>query len=248
MSPFTYIRKMFVKNSQLGELQKTIGYRFRNQDLLLQALTHRSTVKENSKQNLRSNERLEFLGDAVLGMVVSRFLYDRFPEKREGDLTKLKAILVSEATLSRMAKDIGLGKYLLLSEEEDKAGGRERSSIIADAYEALMGAAFLDGGLGPVRKIIKSQLLEKYWELTTDEEHFNYKGELLEYLQAFGWGMPRYEIVEERGPDHQKRFTIDVLAKGKRMGRGAGTNKKEAEQKAAKKALENINKGELLDR
>jgi ribonuclease-3 len=248
MSPFSYIKKIFSKSSQLRKLEKIIGYRFKNLNLLNQALIHRSIIKENSNQDLRSNERLEFLGDAVLGMVVSRFLYERFPEKREGDLTKLKATLVSESTLSRIAKDINLGEFLHLSEEEDKAGGRERNSIIADAYEALIGAIFLEGGLAPARKMIRDQLLKKYWELTTDEEHFNYKGELLEYLQSFGWGMPRYEIVEEKGPDHQKRFTIDVFAQGRKMGRGSGTSKKEAEQRAAQKALESINKGELLNK
>jgi ribonuclease III len=248
MSPFRYIKKIFSKSSQLGKLEKITGYHFNNLNLLNQALIHRSIIKDNSTQVLQSNERLEFLGDAVLGLVVSRFLYERFPEKREGDLTKLKAVLVSESTLSRIAKDINLGQFLQLSEEENKAGGRERNSILADAYEALIGATFLDGGLAPARKMIRNQLLKKYWELTTDEEHFNYKGGLLEYLQSFGWGMPRYEIVEEKGPDHQKRFTIDVFAQGKRMGRGTGTSKKEAEQKAAKKALENINKGELLNR
>ena len=186
------------------------------------------------------------MGDSVLGMVVSRFLYDEFPEKREGELTKIKAVLVSEPTLSRIALGMDLGRFLYLSQEEDRAGGRRRRSIVADAYEALIGAVFLDGGLTPARKVIKSQLLKKYWELTTDEEHFNYKGELLEYLQSFGWGMPRYEVVQEKGPDHKKRFTVEVFAQDKRVGKGTGESKKEAEQRAAKKALEKISRGELL--
>lgn len=246
MSPLNYIRRVFGKNPRSKKLEKIIGYRFKNSDLLKHALTHRSIIRESPHQHLSSNERLEFLGDAVVGMVVSRFLYERFPEKNEGDLTKLKALLVSEPTLSRIAKDINLGEFLNLSEEEEKAGGRERSSIVADAYEALVGAVFLDGGLVPARSMVKNQLIQRYWELTTDEEYFNYKGELLEYLQSFGWGMPRYDIVEELGPDHQKRFTIDVFVQAKKMGSGTGKSKKEAEQRAAKKALERINKGELL--
>jgi len=246
MSPINYIKNIFAKSSELGKLERIISYHFKNSSLASQALSHRSAIRESSKGQLRSNERLEFLGDAVLGMVVSLFLYEKFPEKKEGELTKLKAVLVSEATLSRIGKEMNLGYSLHLSEEENKSGGRERSSIIADAYEALIGAVFLDGGLGSAKKMIEKHLLSKHWELTTDEEHFNYKGELLEYLQSFGWGMPKYEVVEEKGPDHQKRFTIDVFAQDKKMGRGIGKNKKEAEQKAAKKALERINRGELL--
>ncbi len=248
MSPLGYIRRIFDRDSQLGKLEKIIEYRFKNRGLLRCALTHRSVIRENSSAQLHSNERLEFLGDAVLGTVVSSFLYERFPEKNEGDLTKLKAVLVSESILSRVAKEINLGEFLDLSEEEDKAGGRERISIIADAYEALVGAVFLDGGLAVAKRVVKNQLIQRYWELITDEEHFNYKGELLEYLQSFGWGMPKYEIAEEAGPDHQKRFTVDVFAQGRKMGMGVGKSKKEAEQRAAKAALEKINKGELLAR
>jgi ribonuclease-3 len=246
MSPINYIKSIFAKKSELGKLERIINYHFKNSSLAGQALSHRSATRENSEGHFRSNERLEFLGDAVLGMVVSRFLYEKFPEKEEGELTKLKAVLVSEPTLSRVGKEINLGHFLYLSEEESKSGGRERPSIVADAYEALIGAIFLDGGLGSVKKTIEKHLLSKYWELTTDEERFNYKGELLEYLQSFGWGMPKYEVVEEKGPDHQKKFTIDVFAQDRKMGRGIGKSKKEAEQRAAKKAIEKINKGELL--
>jgi ribonuclease-3 len=189
---------------------------------------------------MRANERLEFLGDSVLGMVTSRFLFENFPEKSEGDLTKLKSTLVSEANLSRIAKSISLGKFLNLSEDEEKSGGRERSSIISDAYEALIGAVFLDGGLAPAQRMIQRQILRRYVEITTDQALHNYKGELLEYMQALGLGLPRYEVLEEKGPDHQKRFTIAVSVKGRKMGQGAGKNKKEAEQKAARMALENV--------
>lgn len=175
-----------------------------------------------------------------MGMVVSQFLFENFPGKSEGDLTKLKASLVSEVTLSRIARSICLGKYLNVSEEEEKSGGRERTSIIADAYEAVIGAVYLDGGLVPTKRVIKDQILKRWLELASDKTSYNYKGELLEYMQALGLGMPRYEVLVEEGPDHQKKFTIAVLAKGRLMGKGEGLTKKEAEQKAAKMALGNI--------
>jgi ribonuclease-3 len=222
------------------ELERRLGYRFTRPELLHRALTHRSYVHAPENEGLRANERLEFLGDSVLGMVTSRFLFERFPEKSEGDLTKLKSTLVSEANLSRIAKSISLGKFLNLSEDEEKSGGRERNSIVSDAYEAVIGAVFLDGGLNPAQRMIEHQILRRYVEITTDQALHNYKGELLEYMQALGLGLPRYEVLEERGPDHQKRFTIAVSVKGRRMGQGAGKNKKEAEQKAARMALENV--------
>ncbi len=222
------------------ELERKLGYRFRRRELLQRALTHRSYLNAPPNGDIWANERLEFLGDSVLGMLTSRFLFDHFPDKNEGDLTKLKSTLVSEANLSQIARSINLGKYLLISEEEDRAGGRERSSIISDAYEAVIGAVFLDGGLIPTERMIRKQILEKCLEITADRMFQNYKGELLEYMQALGLGLPKYEVLEEQGPDHQKRFIIAVSTKGKKMGEGKGKNKKEAEQKAARIALENI--------
>lgn len=241
----TFLKRLFTKKKIpdiYRELEQKLGYRFKNLELLEKALTHRSYLSVPSNEDLRANERLEFLGDSVLGMVTSQFLFENFPDKNEGDLTKLKSTLVSEANLSRIAKAISLGKYLNLSEEEEKSGGRERNSIVSDAYEALIGAVFLDGGLASAEKMIQKQILEKYLEITTDKTFHNYKGELLEYMQALGLGLPRYEVLEEEGPDHQKRFTIAVSVKGRKIGEGVGKNKKEAEQKAAKMALQNIDK------
>ncbi|HKZ22236.1 MAG TPA: ribonuclease III, partial [candidate division Zixibacteria bacterium] len=175
-----------------------------------------------------------------LGLVICEFLYKKFPDKSEGDLTKLKAGLVNEATLSHIGRNLGLGEFLYLSPEEEKSGGRERPSLVADGYEALIGAVYLDGGLEAVNQLIGSQILTRFRELTDDKENFNYKGELLEYLQALGWGMPEYQIEEVVGPDHQKRFTISAVAKGEKLGVGEGASKKEAEQKAAKMALEKL--------
>ncbi len=245
MSSFlrTFLRGLSVRKKGFGqyrELERKLGYRFTYPELLERALTHRSYIYTPENEHLRANERLEFLGDSVLGMVTSRFLFERFPHKSEGDLTKLKSTLVSEANLSRIAKSISLGNFLNLSEEEEKSGGRERNSIVSDAYEAVIGAVFLDGGLAPAQKMIQNQILKRYLEITTDQALHNYKGELLEYMQALGLGLPRYEVMEERGPDHEKRFTIAVSVKGQKLGRGMGKNKKEAEQKAARMALESI--------
>jgi ribonuclease-3 len=222
------------------ELERKLGYLFSRPDLLERALTHRSYVHSSENEGLRANERLEFLGDSVLGMVTSRFLFERFPDKSEGDLTKLKSTLVSEVNLSRTAKSISLGSFLNLSEEEERSGGRERNSIVSDAYEAVIGAVFLDGGLAPAQRMIQNQILKRFAEITSDQTLHNYKGELLEYMQALSLGLPRYEVLEEKGPDHHKRFTIAVSVKGKRIGQGGGHNKTEAEQKAARMALENI--------
>jgi ribonuclease-3 len=223
-------------------LELRLGYKFKNKDLLIESLTHRSSLKEQGKQREASYERLEFLGDAVLGLSVSRFLFDNFPDKDEGELTKLKATLVSEANLARKAKLISLGKHLLLSPEEEKSGGRLRTSILSDSYEALLGAIFLDGGLEAAEKFIQVQILRNLKETTLDRSFQNYKGELLEYLQAEGEGIPKYEVLEECGPDHQKMFTIGVYSKGRRLGIGKGASKKEAEQNAAKMALEELEK------
>jgi ribonuclease-3 len=230
------------KNRAIEDLELRLGYKFKNKDLLIESLTHRSSLKDQGKQREASYERLEFLGDSVLGLSVSRFLFEDFLDKDEGELTKLKATLVSEANLARKAKLISLGKNLLLSPEEEKSGGRLRTSILSDSYEALLGAIFLDGGLEAAEKFIRSQILKNLKETTLDRSFQNYKGELLEYLQAEGEGIPKYEVLEESGPDHQKMFTIGVYSKGRLLGTGKGASKKEAEQNAAKMALEELEK------
>lgn len=224
----------------LAKLQRKIDYDFKNLQLLKEALTHKSYIKSSTCPSLNSNERLEFLGDSILGLVICEFLYKKFPDKSEGDLTKLKAGLVNEATLSHIGRNLGLGEFLYLSPDEEKSGGRERPSLVADGFEALIGAVYLDGGLEAISRLIGSQILTRFRELADDKQNFNYKGELLEYLQALGWGMPEYQIEEAVGPDHQKRFTISAMAKGEKLGVGEGASKKEAEQKAAKMALEKL--------
>lgn len=223
--------------SLLREFQEKINYRFRDPELLRIALTHRSFAKSGNDTWLPSNERLEFLGDAVLGLIVSEFLYAKYPEKLEGGLTKFKSLLVNETALSRTAEALGLGKYILLSEEEDRAGGRSRPSITADALESVIAAMYLDGGLVSVKPFVNRHLLSHVEEIVADKTFRNYKGDLLEYLQASGAGMPRYEVTNEEGPEHEKTFVVSVYCNGEAIGFGSGMSKKDAEQKAAAQAL-----------
>ncbi|MFH1700255.1 MAG: ribonuclease III [Candidatus Zixiibacteriota bacterium] len=227
----------------LASFQSEIEYTFKNEDLLQVALTHRSFAKLGEKDWLPSNERLEFLGDSVLGLVAANYLFDKYPQKPEGDLTKFKALLVNETTLARQSVTFNLGDYILLSSEEEKSGGRERASILADAFEAVIGAIFLDGGLFPAKTFIERTIIAYSDEIAADKTYINYKGELLEFLQGRSEGMPRYEVVSEEGPDHNKTFTIEVIANGKIIGNGVGPSKKDAEQKAAAVALEKLKDG-----
>ena len=233
---FSFFKKFFgTSDNRFDEIEKIIGYRFKNKNLLKRALSHRSSV-----ENEPSNERLEHLGDSVLGLIVSEFLFNEFPGMNEGDLTKLKASLVNEAALWRVAGKFRLGDFVLLSKEEEKSGGRNKPSIVADAAEALLGAIYLDGNLEKVRQFIRKFMLDDFEDLANDKSTYNYKGELLEMMQGKGTGIPRYEIIEEQGPDHMKVFDIAVTVDGIRYGEGSGSTKKEAEQKAAKMALDDL--------
>jgi len=239
MNFLSFFEKIIFKKSlkskgNLTSLQSKLGYYFKDVSLLKIALTHRSSMGK------LSNERLEFLGDSILGMVVSHFLYRNFTDKEEGDLTKMKAILVSEQSLNLVARSIDLGEFIYLSSEEEKSGGRAKLSIISDAFEAIIGAIFLDGDFGCAEKLIKELLLSRLDELVQKEVSYNYKGELLELLQSSDLGLPKYKVVKEEGPDHKKVFRISVLVKGKIMGTGVGKSKKEAEQNAARTALEKL--------
>ena len=231
---FSFFKRFFESaDTRFDDIEKIIGYRFTNKDLLKLALSHRSSVDDEP-----SNERLEHLGDAVLGLIVSEFLFNKFPEMDEGELTKMKASLVNEAVLWRVAGKFRLGEFVLLSKEEEKSGGRNKPSIVSDATEALLGAIYLDGNLEDVRHFIRKFILDDFENLANDKSIYNYKGELLEMMQGKGAGIPRYEIIEERGPDHMKVFDIAVMVDSVRYGEGRGSTKKEGEQKAAKMALE----------
>ncbi len=167
-------------------------------------------------------------------------LYQKFQNKREGDLTQIKSLLVSKVVLAQKGRDLGLGNYLYLSSEEDIAGGRDRTSIIGDAFEALLGAIYLDGGLKAAESFVQRTLLSGFEEIVSNGEYLNFKSVLLEHTQSEGRGHPRYLVNSEEGPDHRKVFTVEVVIGGDRMGTGSGRSKKEAQQMAAKEALSKL--------
>lgn len=220
-------------------VEEIIGYHFRDLSHLFLALTHRSYSHANG-EFLPSNERLEFLGDSVLGLVIADQLFQDHHDLREGEMTKLKALLVNEGTLAEVGRQIKLDQHLLLSVEEDRAGGAQRPSILSDALESVFGAVYLDGGIHAAADVILRLIYARKHDITTDESRRNYKGELLEIIQAEGNGMPRYDVTSETGPDHQKVFHVEVSVRGEMVGTGEGNSKKEAEQKAAAVALEHF--------
>ena len=227
--------------TNLKELSKKLKYTFQNEDILLQALKHRSYLTLTGEARLRSNERLELLGDAVLGLIVTDYLFETFPEEEEGTLTNFKSILVNGRNLSRVAKNFGLGKYLLLNEAEERSGGRKRVSILADAVEAIIGAVYLDGGLEAAKKIVSDNITNQLEDLLAHGQILNYKSILLEHCQGTGMKGPRYVVESENGPDHKKVFTVAVIVNGEKLGTGEGHSKKNAEQNAAKEALSSLN-------
>jgi len=230
---------------KLAEFQSYLGLRFERPVLLRKALTHRSYLQGNGDNVELSNERLEFLGDSVLELIVNEHLYRCYPGKREGDLTKMKSLLVSRSVLARRARAINLGTFVLLSEAEQEAGGRRRTSILADTYEAVLGAIYLDRGFEAARMFVEHNLLSDAEKILSDRAHTNYKNILQEHVQAEYKTHPRYRTSSEEGPDHEKIFTVEVNVHGKSFGEGRGTNKKQAEQEAARSALARL--GKLVD-
>lgn len=209
---------------------------FKNKDLLEQSLTHKSWVNEHSGTRT-SNERLEFLGDAILEFVVSKEIFDFFPNKEEGYLTALRANLVNTTSLAEVAKSLNLGEKLFLSKGEEETGGRENTSIMADTVEAIIGALFIDSGIGAAEAFIKKNILIKL-DNTLEKPLKDSKSILQEMVQEKGYQAPRYEVIKEEGPDHSKIFTIQAVVNGKSIGLGEGKNKSEAAQEAAKKAID----------
>ncbi|MBN1574902.1 MAG: ribonuclease III [Chitinispirillaceae bacterium] len=235
------------RNPEAGEqLQKIIVYRFRSIDLLNQALTHKSAIVPEDTKGLLSNERLEFLGDAVLNCLVTEYLYRRHPEKSEGQLSKIKSLVVSRKILGEVAQRIELGRYLIFGISEEKSGGRNRLSTMSNAFEALVGAVYLDGGLQEVKNLLKRFLFERIPEFLQDERHINYKSKILELSQHDGFGIPRYVTLEASGPDHAKEFTVQIEIAGVVLGKGCGSNKKIAQQHAAQQAVEHYSR-ELIE-
>ncbi|HHI03860.1 MAG TPA: ribonuclease III [candidate division Zixibacteria bacterium] len=226
----------FIENKLNDQFCNRLGYRFKDPGLLIEALTHRSYIRNNGA-DISSNERLEFLGDSILGLLVAEYLFKTCPGDAEGDMTKTKAMLVNENTLSKAGQSCGLNQLIFLSDDEEKSGGRQRNSIVSDAMEATIGAIYLDGGLKAARAFILQTIITHMEEALADEDQYNYKGELLELLQGRGEKTPYYEVISEKGPDHAKTFEVAVHAGGDVTGIGSGPSKKEAEQKAAAKAL-----------
>ena len=230
----------FQGSDMLAHLEAAIQYRFVNRSLLDEAVTHRSFLNESGEGDLRDNERLEFFGDAVLDFFLSRALLDRFPDSREGDLTRIRASLVSEENLGNLARRIGLGSYLRLGRGEDKSGGREKRSILADAYEALLAAVYLDGGALPVQTLVEAHFGPL---LTAGPEPLvarDCKTEFQELVQSLYGKVPRYVHGEPEGPDHARTFAVQVLVGDEVFGQGSGRTKKEAEQEAACSGLERL--------
>ena len=222
----------------MRELEKKLNYTFRDPDLLQEALNHSSYANEHRAAHLHSNERLEFLGDSVLGFVTAEFLFLRHPEAPEGDLTRIRAALVCEQSLYEVAQRLELGHYLKLGRGEEAGGGRERTSILADAVEAVFAAVYLDGGIDAAKSLIHRCLLDAQRESVVEERRRDYKTALQELVQRQADQTLTYRMVDEQGPDHAKTFRAEVLLNGEAIGSGSGHSKKEAEQAAARAAME----------
>ena len=224
---------------KLKELEQKIGYRFHDFRLLKQAMMHSSYTNEKNLPKHRCNERLEFLGDAVLELVSSEFLFREYPETPEGELTTTRASMVCEPSLALCARDIGLGDYLLLGKGEEATGGRFRDSVTSDAMEALIGAVYLDGGFTNAKEFIHRCILT---DLEDKKLFYDSKTILQEMTQAMKAGNVSYRLVDEKGPDHCKSFAVEVLVGGKVCGSGSGRSKKAAQQKAAYEAILRLRK------
>ena len=224
----------------IKDLEAAIGYRFQNISLLQNALTHSSYANERWHDSLKSNERLEFLGDSILGMVVAEYLYRNFPDRPEGELTRMRADMVCETSLATVADKIGLGEHLMLGHGEERFGGRKRASILADAVESMIAACFLDGGMEAAKAFVTRFVLT---EVPVKQLHnADYKTALQELIQQKKDQVLAYALVGESGPDHDKEFRVEVSLNGNVIGAGVGRSKKRAEQDAARNALDALQK------
>jgi ribonuclease-3 len=230
--------------SELEPLERRINYRFKDRGMLEHALTHRSRVHEDASGGVFDNESMEFLGDSVLGFVIAAMLFREFPQHNEGQKSKLKASLVSAASLARLGERLDLGEFLILGRGEEKTGGRRKHAIIADCYEALIAAIYLDGGIEPAQRFIEKEFASLIQEAkrTGAAASFteDWKSALQEYLQSGGRGLPVYRLAGELGPDHRKSFVVEIVVDGDVVATAEGRSKKEAAQAAAKAALERL--------
>ncbi len=227
-------------DAAVAELERRLGVSVAERGLALAALTHKSYVNEHRGEGLLDNERLEFLGDAVLDLAVSHRLMERFPEAREGDLSKIRAAVVDEVGLAAMARSLDLGSLLRVGRGEELTGGRQKASLLADAMEAVVAALYLGSGLAPVLALVDRFLVDAFARASAGTLDRDYKTQIQEWAQSRLRAGPRYRVVGEHGPDHSKTFDVELEIRGEVVGRGAGRSKKDAEQAAAKQALEDL--------
>jgi ribonuclease-3 len=237
-----FLSNLFSRREHQAEInftaiERILDYSFVNKSLLQQSFKHRSYLSVTRESPLESNERLEFLGDAILELVVTEFLYRKFPQHGEGYLSKVKSVLVSRKVLAEIVIRRDLGKYLLLDHGEEKTGGKMRLSNLANLYEAVIGAIYLDGGLETTARFIDHTLLSRYHAIIKDEQFINYKSILLEYVQGKKAGLPVYQLLQQSGPDHDKKFVMQVSIPGGPTAQGEGKSKKVAEQRSAQNLL-----------
>ncbi|MGB6369956.1 MAG: ribonuclease III [Atribacterota bacterium] len=228
------------KDLMLNNLEKKLDYKFKNRTLLKEALTHPSFKKNSLKDKTTNNQRLEFLGDSILDLIVTEHLYRELASFSEGKLTKIKSVMVSKDILAKWANHLSLGKYIILGKGEDLTGGRKKLSILADCFEALLGAIYLDSGLQKAKKIISSFIKEEIELIIKGKHEEDYKTLLQEISQKKMKCLPEYYLIKEKGPDHKKTFCIEVKLKEITYGTGTGDNKKKAEQDAAREALKKL--------
>lgn len=224
-------------SKKLQNIMNKINYKFKNEELLLEALTHRSYHNEHLQHKFNDNERLEFLGDSVMDLITTEYIFELYKDYNEGELSKIKSQIISEAVFSSIAEDIGLGEYLFLSNGEITSGGRYRKSTLGDAFEALIGAVFQDSDFYQAKIVALSFLKNKISNLDKIEGVSDFKTDLQEYVQSHYKSIPKYEVISSEGPDHNKTFNIGVYINGKLLAKGEENSKKAAEKKAAEKAL-----------
>lgn len=225
--------------SDYSKLEQCLGYQFKDKNLIVEALTHKSFKKP------YNNERLEFLGDAVLNLIVGEYLYHKFPKSNEGELSKIRASLVNETGFTKLAKDINLGDYIYISIAEERNNGRKKASILSDAFEAIMGAIYLESGLNNLKPIMLQLLENSYDKINLDVLFSDYKTALQEITQSMFGSIPEYKLEKSFGPDHQKEFEVSIWIDEKNYGTAKGKSKKLAQQAVAKIALEKLKETQL---
>lgn len=228
--------------SKVKSLEKKIKYKFKDPCILKRALCHKSYVNENRLSSLEQYERYEFLGDAVLELVISDLMMEKFPKYSEGKLSRLRSALVNEKSLAELARKLNLGKFLFLGKGEDNCGGRNKDSLLSDVYESVLGAIYLDGGFQIAFNFIANQFKDLLHQATQEDIVQDFKTRLQEKTQEIYKAIPKYTLIDEKGPDHSKTFEVHISIKGEILGKGKGRSKKQAEQNAAKLALKDLSK------